>query len=107
MIGVLEQHPGAGTNWCSCAATAGLIRLRVRNDKGCYSTICECDCSQHQRTVWGPPRLLQRSGKNAIFAADEFFSACLSNPHTRRAYAHPVGRFLTWCDLAHTSGTTL
>ena len=44
------------------------------------------------------PALLQRAGKNALFAADEFFSAKISNPHTRRAYARPVGRFLTWCD---------
>ena len=30
-------------------------------------------------------------------AADEFFAAQISNPHTRRAYARPVGRFLAWC----------
>ena len=44
------------------------------------------------------PALLQRAGKAACFAADEFFSAKISNPHTRRAYARPVGRFLTWCE---------
>ena len=44
------------------------------------------------------PAILQRAGKNAIFAADEFFSAKISNPHTRRAYARPVGRFLVWCE---------
>ena len=44
------------------------------------------------------PALLQRAGRNALFAADEFFSAKISNPHTRRAYARPVGRFLTWCE---------
>ena len=44
------------------------------------------------------PAILQRAGKNALFAADEFFSARLSNPHTRRAYARPVGRFLSWCE---------
>ena len=44
------------------------------------------------------PALLQRAGKPACFAADEFFSARISNPHTRRAYARPVGRFLTWCE---------
>ena len=44
------------------------------------------------------PAILQRAGKNACFAADEFFSARLSNPHTRRAYARPVGRFLAWCE---------
>ena len=44
------------------------------------------------------PAILQRAGKNAMFAADEFFSAQVSNPHTRRAYARAVGRFLAWCD---------
>ena len=43
------------------------------------------------------PAILQRAGKAACFAADEFFAAQISNPHTRRAYARPVGRFLTWC----------
>ena len=32
------------------------------------------------------------------FAADEFFAARISNPHTRRAYARIVGRFLAWCE---------
>ena len=41
------------------------------------------------------PAILQRAGKAACFAADEFFSAKISNPHTRRAYARPVGRCLT------------
>lgn len=44
------------------------------------------------------PAVLARAGKAACFAADEFFSARISNPHTRRAYAHQVGRFLVWCD---------
>ena len=41
---------------------------------------------------------MQRAGKAACFATDEFFAAQISNPHTRRAYARPVGRFLTWCE---------
>ena len=44
------------------------------------------------------PAILRRAGSNACFAADEFFSAQVSNPHTRRAYARAVGRFLAWCD---------
>ena len=44
------------------------------------------------------PAILHRAGRNALFAADEFFSAKISNPHTRRAYARPVGRFLLWCE---------
>ena len=44
------------------------------------------------------PAILQRAGKAACLAADEFFAAKISNPHTRRAYARPVGRFLTWCE---------
>ena len=44
------------------------------------------------------PAILVRAGKAACFAADEFFSARISNPHTRTAYAHQVSRFLTWCE---------
>ena len=29
--------------------------------------------------------MLERAGANALFAADEFFAARISNPHTRRA----------------------
>ena len=42
--------------------------------------------------------VLQRAGAAAAFAADEFFAARLANPHTRRAYARAVGRFLAWVD---------
>ena len=33
------------------------------------------------------PVVLERAGQKALFAADDFFSAWISNPHTRRAYA--------------------
>ena len=33
------------------------------------------------------PAVLERAGANALFAADEFFAARISNHHTRRAYA--------------------
>ena len=38
------------------------------------------------------------AGATALFAADEFFAARISNPHTRRAYARVVRRFLAWCE---------
>ena len=44
------------------------------------------------------PAILVRAGASAGLAADEFFSARISNPHTRTAYAHQVSRFLTWCE---------
>ena len=44
------------------------------------------------------PAVLVRANTAACFAADEFFRARLSNPHTRRAYARHVSRFLTWCE---------
>ena len=31
------------------------------------------------------PAVLERAGAKALFAADEFFAARISNPHTRRA----------------------
>ena len=70
-----------------------------------YSTIkyvivlCVSAIVPRSETLAGTfPAILQRAGKNALFAADEFFSARISNPHTRRAYARPVGRFLAWCE---------
>ena len=50
--------------------------------------------------------VLQRAGVTACFAADEFFSARISNPETRRAYGRAVGWFLEFCEredleLAH------
>lgn len=42
--------------------------------------------------------VLQRSGSNACFAAEEFFKATINNEHTRRAYSRVVNRFLSWCD---------
>ncbi len=44
------------------------------------------------------PAVLVRAGQAACFAADEFFSARISNPHTRQAYARAVSAFLTWCE---------
>jgi len=44
------------------------------------------------------PEILRRAGANAVFAAEEFFKASLNNPHTRRAYARAVSRFLAWCE---------
>ena len=44
------------------------------------------------------PPVLERAGRAACFAADEFFSARISNPETRRSYARAVGRFLEFCE---------
>ena len=45
-----------------------------------------------------PARLpvLRDAGPQACFAAEEFFTARIRNPHTRKAYAIPVRRFLHW-----------
>lgn len=40
--------------------------------------------------------VLRDAGPQACFAAEEFFTARIRNPHTRKAYALPVRRFLTW-----------
>lgn len=44
------------------------------------------------------PALILEAGGNARFAYDEFFRATINNPHTRRAYARTVDRFLAWCE---------
>jgi integrase/recombinase XerD len=42
------------------------------------------------------PTLITAAGEAAAFVWDEFFSAGIRNPHTRRAYTHAVKRFLAW-----------
>lgn len=42
------------------------------------------------------PAIIRRAGPNAVFAAQEFFSGLIRNPHTRRAYMKAVGDFLEW-----------
>lgn len=44
------------------------------------------------------PAALERAGPKALFASNEYFAARISNPHTRRAYARVVRRFLAWCE---------
>ena len=44
------------------------------------------------------PVAVERAGPKALLAADEYFAARISNPHTRRAYARVVRRFLGWCE---------
>ncbi len=42
------------------------------------------------------PEIIHRAGANAIFAAQEFFSGMIRNPHTRRAYLRAIADFLEW-----------
>src|SRR5882757_9352766 len=44
------------------------------------------------------PILVERAGKAARFAWDEFFYAEHHNPHTQKAYMAAVKRFLTWAE---------
>jgi len=46
----------------------------------------------------GPlPTLVINAGERAGIRFLEFFALTIRNPNTRRAYAHAVGEFLTWC----------
>ena len=42
------------------------------------------------------PAIIQEAGPAAAYCWDEFFSAMLANPYTRRNYLHAVRRFLQW-----------
>ena len=46
------------------------------------------------------PALIEAAGPAAAFVWDEFFTAGIRNPHTRRAYTHAVRRFLAWADAS-------
>jgi site-specific recombinase XerD len=47
------------------------------------------------------PAILERAGKAAIFAAEEFFYGRIRNEHTRAAYLIAVRRFLSWAAKRH------
>ena len=53
------------------------------------------------------PALIEAAGPAAAFVWEEFFTAGIRNPHTRRAYAHAVRRFLAWADSQGHSLTRL
>ena len=44
------------------------------------------------------PAILEAAGPNATFAADEFFTARIRNPHTRKAYGRAIREFLSWAE---------
>ena len=44
------------------------------------------------------PALIADAGGQASWRYVEFFTANISNPNTRRAYARACGNFLAWCD---------
>ena len=44
------------------------------------------------------PALVAAAGERASTRFLEFFASTIRNPHTRRAYAHAVTDFLTWCE---------
>ena len=46
------------------------------------------------------PALVVSAGERAGIRFLEFFASAIRNPNTRRAYAHAVGEFLTWCAQA-------
>jgi site-specific recombinase XerD len=44
------------------------------------------------------PAIIAEAGERASWRFVEFFTANISNPNTRRAYARVCGRFFTWCE---------
>jgi hypothetical protein len=46
------------------------------------------------------PALVINAGERAGIRFLEFFASTIRNPSMRRAYAHAVGEFLTWCAQA-------
>ena len=49
------------------------------------------------------PHIITTAGANASRRFLEFFTAEIRNPHTRRAYAKAVSRFLAWCEKRNLS----
>jgi site-specific recombinase XerD len=53
------------------------------------------------------PALVASAGERAGIRFLEFFASNIRNPNTRRAYAHAVGEFLTWCAQAGVISITI
>jgi site-specific recombinase XerD len=52
------------------------------------------------------PAIVIQAGERAGIQFLEFFASNIRNPNTRRAYAHAVGEFLTWCAQAGVGSIT-
>ena len=52
------------------------------------------------------PALIAAAGGRAARRLMEFFAANIRNPHTRRADAHAVAGFMTWCDANRVGSIT-
>jgi site-specific recombinase XerD len=69
-------------------------------DKGHYHMQVGPDAVQQIANISSSrllPALVEAAGEEARFRFAEFFAANIRNPHTRRAYARAVGKFLDWC----------
>jgi site-specific recombinase XerD len=52
------------------------------------------------------PAIVIQAGERAGIRFLEFFASKIRNPNTRRAYAHAVGEFLSWCAQAGVESIT-
>ena len=82
---------------CSEVAEAGCVKVRYLYGKR-PQTYDQTDPVHRRDRGPGNPLILRQAGADACLAADEFFSARISNWETRRAYARSVLRFLAWCE---------
>src|SRR5580704_12483671 len=53
------------------------------------------------------PALIAHAGDAAGWRYVEFFTANISNPNTRRAYARACSRFFAWCEARGLTLTTI
>jgi site-specific recombinase XerD len=67
------------------------------------------DANTHTISTHPPdtvPALIAAAGERVSLRFLEFFAANIRNPHTRRAYAHAVAGFMTWCDANRVGSIT-
>jgi hypothetical protein len=53
------------------------------------------------------PALIADAGEQASWRYVEFFTASISNPNTRRAYARACAHFFAWCENRGLALTTI
>lgn len=87
-IRVPEEGPDVGDRVLGANGAFGA------SDKGCYRLAMATTGLTPKHSL---PAILENAGNAAVFAAEEFFEAALSNEHTRRAYGRYVRLFLERC----------
>src|SRR3954469_22110856 len=86
------------TSFINQELTRGREAISDRPTPQLPARIQQAEVALDQRAPNVVPALIANLGDAAAWGYDEFFTANIRNPHTRRAYARACNRFFAWCE---------